>query len=208
MFRFIFSFVCLAAMNAVTAAVGVGAAPPGSQSAPSIAENPDDERWSLDDGKDVCEAVHFVAITIGIGVGLYWFRLHYVPCERAVRIEFQVDVSPRGELETCRLVEIVAVINNLSRVAGAVTECRFTLAAVEPGSAGAAPGPLEKLNLLAPLFADEWLSARTVLDAGTQNRLVCVASIPREVRQVVVTGHLKHDGRAEPYAASRLIAIG
>ncbi len=208
MLRSISRITCLTTVALAISVMNANAATPGSQLAQTAAPGAGDEGWSFDDIKDVCEAVHFVAISIGIGVGLWWFCLRYVPRDISSRIEFHVEVAVGGELDSCRLLEVVAVISNLSRHAVPLAECRFTLAAVTPAGGSPAHGPLDKLKALAPLFAGEWLSSRTVLDAGTSQRLVCAASIPRDVKQIVVTGHLKHDGRHEPYAASRLVAIG
>jgi len=162
------------------------------------------ERWSLDDIKDVCEAVHFVAISLGIGAGLYWFCRRYLPRDSALRIEFNVDATVGSEHDSCRLIEVVGLVNNLSHSPVRLIDCRFTLAAVTPAGGSLSVGPVAPL---ATLVAGEWIASRTVLDAGTCHRLTCPAAIPRNVMHVIVSGSLKHEGRVDPYTASRLVSV-
>lgn len=125
---------------------------PGSERNESEAAEP----WSLDDYKDICEAVHFLAITIGIGGGLYWLFARHLPAQQAPRLEFDVDLVNHGEREGTRLIEVVAHLRNLGANPVAITRLRFTVQAVTTETRSIGSGLLGESGGLSALFLGEW----------------------------------------------------
>src|SRR5579872_4869126 len=122
--------------------------PPNQSTAPSDAS---DDGWSLDDIKDVFEGLQFAAITVAIGVGVYWFFSFYMPRARSKRIAFDVSVTCLGTTPSCRLIEVAAALKNSGRAGIELAELRYSLAGIASGSEIKACGELRIGGPLAPL---------------------------------------------------------
>jgi hypothetical protein len=173
---------------------------------PAVTSN-DEDGPSFDDIKDVCEAIQFVAITVGIAAALYWFWKFWLPYAQSHRVEFDVDVRCVDGRDGSRLIEVAAEINNVGCVPAEITRCWFTLSAVNPDAAATKAGPLAESNALTPLFESEWTPTKTSIDAESRTQFTCPAAIPRSVTHVVVTGQLMQQGRPKTQSASRLVAM-
>jgi hypothetical protein len=185
-------------------------APPGQQGtaiAPTTVREESNADWSLDDVKDVFEALQFVAITIGIGVAVYWLFREHLPQRRAVSIEFGVDVLCVGETESAWLIEVIAIVHNLGTARTELFDGQFSLSAVESGSGTGYVGPLLQPPALTPLFDGTWSTSEVLVDAGARTRVLCAATVPRTVTHVVVTGQITNPGRVSAYTASRLVEL-
>jgi hypothetical protein len=175
--------------------------------APVPAADQAEAGWSFDDVKDVFEATQFAAITIGIGVAVYWLCLEQIPRARAARIEFDVDVVVVGRTESAWLVEIVALVHNCGVTRASLLDCRFSIAALAPGAAADRAGALLHSPVLTPLFEASWSTSAVLVDAGTRSRVVCAATIPKAVTQVIVTGQMTHPARPGAYTASHVVEL-
>jgi len=195
-------------MPVLTASL-IEAAPaqPGAPGAPTTVVAQPDDGWSLDDVKDVFEAIQFVAITIGIGAAVYWLFIQHIPRMRVANLQLDVDVLCVGGTESEWLVEVVAVVHNLGPARAELSDNRFSLSSVAPGSGTNRARPLLQSQELTVLFDGNWSTSRIVVDAGTRTRFVCAAAIPKAVTHVLVTGQVTNPGRGSAYTASHLVEL-
>jgi hypothetical protein len=180
---------------------------PGAPGGPTTVADRSDDGWSLDDVKDVFEAIQFVAITIGIGAAVYWLCFEHIPRMRIARIEFDVEVVCVGEMDSARLVEIVALVRNLGFATAEFADGRFMVSSVAPGAGASHGGLMLQPSALAPLVEGTWSTSKVVVDAGARMRLACAVAIARTITHVVVTGQITNPLRATAYTASRLVEL-
>jgi hypothetical protein len=167
-----------------------------------------EEGWSFDDIKDVCEAIHFVMISIGIGCGIYWFGRSWVPLYTAPRIEFAVDAERIVETETAQLVELVARVKNAGSKPAKMNQLQFTLRSVSADKQPLPSRPLVSDADLTMLFEAAPELAAFIVDAGTQRRCVLAATVSKTVSFAVVTAKVSTAQRVEMYEASKLVRLG
>lgn len=165
-----------------------------------------EEGWSFDDIKDVCEAFHFVMISIGIGCGLYWFWTSWVPSQGAVCIEFAVDAERVGETETARIVELVAWVKNIGKQSAKLSELQFTLRSIHAGHTAAGAALMKQADV-EPFLETTPKPASFVVDAGAQRRCVLAVTVPKSLEFALVTARVKSEQRVELYEASKLVGL-
>ncbi|MFO0918768.1 MAG: hypothetical protein U0872_10695 [Planctomycetaceae bacterium] len=172
----------------------------------SAAAAESEDSWSLDDIKDVCEAAHFVMISLGIGCGILWFWTSWVPSHGGPRIEVSVEAERIGETETTRLVELVAWVKNIGQQSAKLSELQFTLRSILSGHTATGAALMKQVDLEL-LFETTPKQASFVVDAGAQRRCVLAVMVPKTVDFALVTARAKYGGRGVVYEASKVVRL-
>jgi len=195
-------------LSLLLAAMPVGpldAQGPGSpQPVSASQDNPADEGWSFDDIKDVFEAIHFLAITLGIGVGVWWFLTRYLSQTSALSID--LEVTRRTRSSGGQLVEIQATIRNDGINGAHVDRCLISIAAIDADVAASHPGLLREGEGLSPVVEEALLSTRMLIAAGTSLRLSTVLALPGNINNCLLSARLHQAAGQPPLIASRLDA--
>jgi hypothetical protein len=171
---------------------------------PPAADNSTDEGWSFDDIKDVFEAIHFLAITVGIGVGVWWFVSRYLSQASILTLDLDIGGQtsvPEGEQV---VVELVAAIRNDGVSGARIRRCSFSVSSIDTGT-GFRAGVLQQGAGLKPLFEGEFLSGGVSIAAGARVRLSTVVAIPHDGKSCLLTVRLEPFGNQPAVIGSRLL---
>lgn len=155
-----------------------------------VKDETEPEPWSLDDIKDVCEAVQFVAITIAIAAGLYWLARHIRHKREAPRLELQIEVQAVGTLENGSVLEIAAIVSNHGCQQQQLADFSLELA---PLSAKPEPtAAVSQLTVGAVLYSSAGLPvARPFVDAGSRYRYVWPVQVTAATTHLLATVKVK-----------------
>lgn len=165
-------------------------------------DNQEEEGWSFDDIKDVFEAIHFLAITLGIGVGIWWFLTRYLSQSSALSLD--LEVTRRARTQGGQLIEILATIRNDGINGSHVDRCLVSIAAIDADVAASRPGLLREGEGLTPVVEEALLSKRTLIAAGTSLRLATVLALPGNVSNYQLSARLHQAAGQPPLIAKRL----
>ena len=174
----------------------------------SAAAAESEDSWSLDDIKDVCEAAHFVMISLGIGCGILWFWTSWVPSQGGPQIEFSVEAERIGETETTRLVELVARVRNKGVKPARFQQLQFLLQAIAAENLSMSGQPTVHAAELSPPIEVQAEPAAFVVDAGAARRCSAAVRIPKRVGYGDVTARARSEGRGAVYEASKVVRLG
>jgi hypothetical protein len=163
-----------------------------------------DEGWSFDDVKDVFEAVHFLAITIGIGVGVWWFVSRYLSQASILTLDLDIGGQTSVAVGEQRVVELVAAIRNEGVSGARIRRCSFSVSAIDTGT-GLRAGVLQQGAGLKPLFEGEFLPGGMSIAAGACVRLSTVVAIPQNGMSCLLAARLEPFGNQQAVIGSRLL---
>jgi hypothetical protein len=194
----------------VIAFLSMAAADPGPISSPAVRPGPpaaDDAAWSLDDIKDVCEAVQFVAITIGVVVAIGCYLAVHRAGLRAPCVEVTVEVADVSLGNGTHLLELAVVVWNRGRSTVLLAPIRLDLARVldheEVAGGGAAAGPARLL----PLFEGAIMAEQASLEPGTRQRFVCPVAVLPSAQHLLATVRWRRPDQRTPSEFSRLVRL-
>jgi len=178
----------------------VGQALPGD---PGGVEVGSEEGWSLDDIKDVFEAVHFFAITIGIGVGTWWFATRYLSA--GVSLTVELDVGSHSSTDEGGVVELVAWIRNDGINRARIARCTLLIAIINAAEAARRPGALREGPALKPLTEVELISGSTSIGPHACLRLTTVVALPPAQKTWLLSVSAESAGRSQGWVCERLL---
>jgi hypothetical protein len=164
----------------------------------------EDEAWSLDDIKDVFEAVHFAAITIGIAVGVWWFMTRFLRRASVSRIELETRLV--GADPSRQILVVSATIVNHGTTSVGLRRCTFSIAEVSESMDSLRPSQLLPGTGLTPLFEGEFAGAPPRIDAGAEIQLTAFVAFPGSLRESLLTVRMEADSAADSRDAVRYLA--
>lgn len=178
---------------------------PGAGSTSSVEGNPD-EGWSFDDVKDVFEAIHFFAITVGIGVGVWWFSNRYLRQGEALSLE--LDVGSRSSAGQADVLELVARIRNDGVNGARIRRCSFQVSIIDAAQAAREPGVLLEGAGQKPLFDGDFIPNGTSIPPGACQQFTTVVSVPPDQQACLFTARVESGDGSQVVVCSRLLCRG
>lgn len=181
-----------------------GAAPTDPAATQAASE---DEAWSLDDYKDICEATQFVMISVAIGVGLWWYFTRYAPGPGSRRLTFDVELRDLGREERSHWLEISCIVTNCGAASASVARLMYTVTPIS--MATLSQGSVAPVSSQETTLTEQaWVAGGTELEAGCQSRYAALVAVSSETRYVQVTGTLEQPENRGRSTVTRLIALG